>query len=312
MSQTPVTPRVSSDPARRRRLLALAGLAVLALLAGCSSAGSVELTAVDDDALAREASRPAPEPGDDAEFVREAVRNGSATATGTSPPARAGDSRLPVRFDGTYHELSYDVVDETTVYRLEVGVDYNATDPEGPVVRAADLSARDRAVVADLFPPRTDRRREGYDAGTGASYTRAELAASALVDRKQDSGSPSEFVLVRGGERYQLRSVRGGADTRHTYRYTAERVAGSDGEYADRVRDRHLFVLRNLPEGEREVLSTATEETYRADGSDDAAFEAVVERFRARDAVARDEYEGSWVVRWNGQTYWAELRFGDY
>jgi hypothetical protein len=303
---------VPSDPARRRRLLALAGLAVLALLAGCSSAGSVELTAVDDDALAREASRPAPDPGDDGEVVREAVRNGSATATGTSPPVRVGDRRLPVRLDGAYHELSSDVVDETTVYRFEVGVDYNATDPEGPVVRAADLSARDRAVVADLFPPRTDRRREGYDSGTGASYTRAELAASALVDREQEPGSPSEFVLVRDGERYQLRSVRGEPDTRYTYRYTAERVAGSDDEYADRVRDRHLFVLRDLPKDEREVLAAATEGTYRADGSDDAAFRGVVERFRARGAVARDEYEGSWVVRWDGRTYWAEVRFGDY
>lgn len=300
----------NGSPRVPRRLLALGLLLVLAALAGCSSPGSVSLDPVDDTELAREASRGVDPGGDEADrVVREAVETGAANATSRNDPIDAGDDPVPYRYDGAHYELSSTVVDEETVYAAEVAVDYNATDVAGAdAVRLAELPPADRRAVRSLFPPRTDRRTEGYEVGASAVYTREELANSTLADR----GETTERVVAVDGERYRVRVGGVEEDTRYTYRYTAEEVFASDEAYADHLREQHLFVLSDLPTDEREVLTEATNETYHADGEDDAAFEAVVERFRSHDAVRRDEYGGDWLVRWEGQTYWVDLRYGAY
>lgn len=301
-----------TDGSRRvpRRLLALALLLALAALAGCSSPGSVSLEAVTDTELAHEASRGVDPGGDGADrVVREAVETGAANATDRGDPIDARDSPYPYRYDGAYYELSSTVVDEETVYATSVEVDYNATDVAGAdAVRLAELPPADRRAVRSLFPPMTDRRTEGYEVGASAVYTREELANSTLADR----GSTTERVVVVDGERYRIRAEEAEEDTRYTYRYTAEEVFASDAAYADNLRAEYQFTLSGLPTDEREALAEAANGTYHADGEDDAAFRAVVERFRDRDAVRRDEYGGDWLVSCRGQTYWVDLRFGAY
>ena len=170
------------DPRTRRALHALCALALLLPVAGCSAAGSLDMTAVDDAELAAEASRALPEsadPGavDRRELVRAAVENGSATANGTSPPV-APDG-LPYAVDGAYYDLSVEPVDTRTEWQVSAEVDYNGS-TDGPAVAYADLPPADRALVDSLFPPRSDDRVEGYDFGASARYTDAEVNASVL------------------------------------------------------------------------------------------------------------------------------------
>lgn len=82
---------------------ALAALCLLALvaLAGCSATGSLSMETADDAELAEAASRPAvvdsPAPDD-----REAIEDGSGTATATDPPVKRG---LPLAYEGSYYEI---------------------------------------------------------------------------------------------------------------------------------------------------------------------------------------------------------------
>lgn len=323
------TPReTATDDAGRRSLarlvLTTVGLLALVALAGCSAPGSVGLTPVDDGALADEASRSIDGPraqvdDETARVVREAVVEGAANATGRGqvPPVdeRGGsDGEYPYEYRGAFYELSGTVVDQETVHRVEIRADYNASDADleaaGEPVRLAALPQADRRALDGVVPPRTDRQVDGYELGASATYTDAELAASDLV--RAGARRPTERVLVHDGERYLLEVSAPEETIRYTYRYTAEEVAPNEPAYAASLRERYLFELDGLSEPEREVVSTARNGTYYADGGDDEAFASVVDRFRSHDAFHRDEYSGEWIVRWNGQVYWASLRYPEY
>jgi hypothetical protein len=301
------------------------GLFALVALAGCSAPGSVGLTPVDDGALADEASRSVDGPraqvdDETARVVREAVEDGAANATGRGqdPPVdeRAGiDEVYPYQYRGAFYEMRATVVDRETVHRVEIRADYNASDADledatGEPVRLAALPPADRRALEGVVPPRTDRRVDGYELGASATYTDAELAASDLV--REGARQPTERVLVHDGERYLLEVGAPEETIRYTYRYTAEEVAPNEAAYAASLRERYLFELDGLSEPEREVVSAARNGTYYADGGDDEAFASVVDRFREQDAFRRDEYNGEWIVRWNGQVYWASLRYPEY
>lgn len=293
------------DARTRRTLRALCVFALLLPVAGCSAAGSLDMTAVDDAGLAAEASRTLPE-SDDPEavdrrkLVRDAVENGSATANATSPPV--DPDGLPYAVDGAYHRLSVEPVGTHTEWRVSAKVDYNGS-ADGPAVAYADLPPADRALLDELLPPETDRATDGYDRGTSARYTDAELNASVL-----HSG---EYAAVRyGGERYPV-ATESRTVTVTTYRYAATEVAPNAAAYAESLRGTYLFTLPagDLSSAEREVVAEGVNDTYYADSDDDDAFRSVMERFRAHEAVRSDEFAGSWVVRYDGTTYWADLRY---
>ena len=44
----------------------------------------------------------------------------------------------------------------------------------------------------------------------------------------------------------------------------------------------------------------------------DEAFGRLVERFRAVEGVLEDDYYGEWLVRWDGETYYAKLRYDGF
>jgi hypothetical protein len=297
-------------------VLAAVGLVALVALAGCSAPGSITITPVDDTDLAQEASRSiaASNPEADEEtrrIVREAVENGSTTATDRRPPVDDRERRYPFRYEGAYYRVNSTVVDEELIYAVTVEVNYDPGEiNDTETVRASDLPPADREIVADLPPPRSDDTDgdEGFDVGASADYTPAELSGSRLVSADEST----ELVVVSDGERYLLRTERPREETRYTYRYTPVEVAPSDESYAQSLRDRYLFDLEGVGDAERDVLSSARNGTYYADGSNDEAFESLVDRFRAHGAVRSDDYEGEWLVRWNGQVYWAELRYADY
>lgn len=293
---------------RSRLLLAFGLLFVVVALAGCAGPGSVTLTAADDARLAEENSQPVDPDTERGRVVSEAVETGTANDTGIRDRAiDSGDTLY--RYDGAYYDLSRTVVGEEEASVAEIEVDYdpsNVTDADA--VRFSALPPADRRALEELFPPASDRRDEGYDAGTLGVYAPDELSDSALVARDETT----ERVVIVDGERYQVRA--GGATqvTRKTYRYTTEERFASDEGYADHLRSEYQFTLSGLPVEEREVLRQAADGGYTADGEDDTAFQSVVDRFRERDAIQSTEFDGEWLVRWQGQPYLVDIRFGEY
>jgi len=261
---------------------------------------------VTDAGIVRHASRQVDRTGSGADqpeatTIRSAIENGSATVESPSPPVREGK---PFEHEGGFYDLTWTVVGERTETSVSLLVDYNATDPEGERVAYEDLPAADRRAVDALLPPRDGRRVEGYELGASTRYDDTELARSVLV-------SDRPTVVVFEGEAYPVKFDGTSEFTVHTYRYTATTVAGSRDEYARDLRDEYLFTLDGLSDAERAVVESAIEDNYYAE-DDDEAFRSVLEAFRRHEAVASEEAHGEWLVRYEGEVYWADLWYDGF
>ncbi|MFB6135905.1 MAG: hypothetical protein ABEJ04_04020 [Halobacteriaceae archaeon] len=290
----------------RRSALAAAAV-VLVALAGCSAAGSLDMRPATDDAtLADLASRPAtlPEEGPtrDRQVVERAIENGSTTARSRRPLVDPG---LPFAHEGGYYNVSWTVVDTHPGTSAEVAVDYNGTAPSDETVAYEDLSARDREVLGGLLPPETERRTEGFDVGVVATYNATERNRSVLL--------AGEYEAVRyEGETYPVSLEDTEPVTIRTYRYSASTVADDAAEYAALLRERYLFTLSGLSDDERAVVEEAVESSYYAEDDDDEAFRSVLETFRRHRAIREGEYDGLWLVRYDGEVYVADLSYGGF
>lgn len=293
---------------RHRTALALALVALLAGLSGCSAAGSLSLSPVDDRALAEAASHPVPTdapPDDDERVVQRAIENGTATAVGDDPPV---DEQLPFRHDGRFYALDYAENGTAPGYDVGVRIDYNASSVDGAVVDYEDLPAVDREVLEFALTrarPDDERLEEGYDIGVGGIYTEGDAESSVLVPTQ-------EYDAVRyEGEAYPI-DVEAERTDLTVYRYEAELVAEDHETYADSLRNRHEFELSDLSDAERTVVEDALNGTNYIEDSDNEAFDSLVDRFRAQDPVEETDYGGSYVVRYDGELYWAEIDYGSY
>lgn len=302
---------------RRRILLAVAVVSMVAL-AGCAdAAGSLRMTPVDDAELVDRASRPTAGadryPAIDRQRVARrligtASGNASGTAavnvTGPRPPVPAA---LPYEYRDAYYDLSYEALDAHPGVATLVGIDYNATGPNGTRIAFAELSPADRRKLRPRLanPPAT--LRAGPDAEVLFAYRRPDARNSTLLARAGGS-----VVIVDGGTEYALRVRETEEGPIRTYRYEVSRVAGSSAAYADRLTDEYAFALANLTGPERDVVEAARGDAYYAESTDDEAFGALVDRFRRHRAVERDGDGGSWLVRHEGRLYWAELRYGAF
>ncbi|MEF8852926.1 MAG: hypothetical protein V5A28_10970 [Haloarculaceae archaeon] len=287
-----------------RLVAGFALVALLAVTAGCSAAGSLSMEPVDDAELAREASVELPDGPDDA-VVRRAVENGTATVVDRRPPVT---EQLPFRHEGRFYAVNYTETGTEPGYDVSVRIDYNASSVDGEVVDYADLPAVDRRLLADALE-RTDlpeeRLQEGYDFGVGRTYTESEGETSALVE------GPTVDAVRYEGEVYPV-DVSVESTTLMVYRYEATLVADSPDAYAGQLRDRYAFTLSGLSEAERGVVEEARNDTFYAENDDNEGFASLVERFRDRRAVEETEYSGSFVVRYDGQLYWVGVDYGNY
>lgn len=294
---------------QRRHLLAAVLLVAMALLAGCSSAGSLDMRPVNDTVLADQASRrPGPaEPGEPPRWpvAADAIEDGTATVNDTHPPIDGG---LPFRDEGRYYTLSREVVATHTETRVAVAIDYNATNTSGDAIAYSELPPVDRALLDAVIPPAEDTRvTDGPDMGVGARYTAAELNASVLAPTQE------YHIVTFQGTRYRVTLEDTRPITVHTYRYTATEIASSPAAYATYLREQYAFELADLPPAQADVIAEAIEEGgYYAESTDDTAFAAVVDRFRAHDAIAEDSGTGTWLVRYRGQLYLVDLRYGAF
>lgn len=287
--------------------LLLIAVALLAGLAGCSAAGSIDMSPANDAELADHASRSLPTSDDSRtaerhDLVRGAVRNGSATANDTSPPV--DPDGLPFAVEGAYYDLSVEAVGNHTETRVRLDVDYNGS-TDGEAVAYDDLSPADRELVDAVLPPQHDHRTEGYDVGTRALYTDEEVTESALLGGDYDA-------VAYEGERYPIRVEDDGPETVTRYRYTATEVAPSAEAYGADLRETKAFTLSGLSDAEREIVAEAVDGSYYAESDDDEAFASLLDRFRSHEAVEADEYAGTWVVRYDGEIHWAQLHYDGF
>jgi len=293
----------------RRLLSTVALLAVLAMLGGCAHpSGMLSMQPVDDVDLAEEASQSLPEdddprPGFDSGVARRAIENGSATTVAPRPPVEPG---LPFRHDGRFYNVTHTVTGTTPGYSTGVEIDYNASSVEGSVVAYEDLPAVDRDRIEFLVTNPRERHEPGYDFGVGVVYTESEAESSVLVTEQEYDAISYE------GETYPIRVEDPERVELDNYRYEATVVAESAEAYGSFLREEYAFTLSGLSDAEQSVVDEAANGTYYAGSADEQGFASLVERFRSRQAVTSDEFGGSWVVRYDGQLYWAEMDYGAY
>jgi hypothetical protein len=290
---------------RRRSLLAGALTGVAGLVAGCADpAGSLQLTDAEGVRLAEEASASVDDPtGERERLVSGAVGNGSATVNDTHAPF---EPDRPVAYDGAYYNLSWTATAERERRVYPIEIDYNPTDTAGDAIAVADLPAVDRRALRDAVPPPMEEFQDGTDFGVTHHYDAAAREASVLVPEQEYA-----FVTYEG-ERYRLETQDARTRTERTYRYTAAEVAPDAETYVAQLRERYRFRLTGLSTAERKVIEEAIDGGYYAESTGDEAFRSVLDRFRNERAVTRTEYEGEWVIAYEGTTYWAEVRFGQF
>jgi hypothetical protein len=292
----------------KRRALAALGLLALVALAGCSAMGSLSLEAADDAEIAEAASRPAvvEDSGpDDRVVVREAIEDGSGVATATDPPVQRG---VPFAYEGSYYEIDWNATGTEPGTAFVVGVDLNGTAPADETIAFEELSERDRRLLGGLLWAMSEREsglRPGPDVGERGEYTMSETNESVLLSGEYSAlrynGTVYPFVVE---DREEVTLTR--------YRYTVSRVADSTTAYAQQLRDEHLFRLSGLSEAERSVVNEAIDGVYYAEDTDDEAFRSLLDRFSAASPIEADEYDGTWLVRYDGQVYVAELSYGGF
>lgn len=287
----------------RRRMLAVGGLVLLGVLAGCSAAGSLSMERVTDEELAKQASRSIDadetELTDKRRLVQRAIENGSATARGQSPPVEAG---LPFDHEGRYYDLSWTVTDRDPGTAVQIAVDYNGTVSDAETVAYENLSAHDRSVLDGLLPPRGDRRIEGYDFGAGVTYDATEENRSVLL-----ADEPS--AVSYEGETYPIDVRNPEPITIRTYQYTSIVVANDTSAYARQLRESYLFSLSGLSQDERAVVEEAVDSSYYAESNNDETFQSILDRFRGHEPLEVNEYRGTWLVRYDGDIYLADLSY---
>lgn len=261
---------------------------------------------VSDAELAERASRdlgPAGAAADDPEArtIRSAIENGSGTIEARSPPVRDGH---PFAYDGAYYDLSWEVIDERTATSVSLVVDYNATDPGGRRIAWEDLPAVDRRALSSLIPPDERHAESGQSLGAVSTYDDSEVEASVFVPEQRYD------VVVYGGEAYPVEVDGTRQVTIATYRYSATKVADGTEAYVNDLEAEYRFTLSGLSVAERALVETAIEDGYRAEDRDDETFRSVVQRFTRHEAIEPGDTYGDWIVRYDGETYWAHLEYG--
>lgn len=169
----------------RRLLIAVGAVLALGLLAGCSAAGSLQMTPVDDSALAKEASLSATDggfsPGSSYRGrAGEIIENGSGTILAPDPPLETGRA---YEYERQYYTFSSEVVEEVPGAATLVSIDYNAQNPNGTTIPFRDLSPADKRELQPLPHPRTLPAPGLSPSGPGRDSNRAPPADAGEGDR---------------------------------------------------------------------------------------------------------------------------------
>jgi len=302
------------DVQARPAIVTAAALCLVAL-AGCGQpAGSLSMDPVNDTELADKASTNVsvdeeyPGDLDRGQIMRQSFENNSTTVTATEPPYSANETVY--RADSRFYTLSYTAVNTTigreVTYRLNwTGNETDQNDQsvvdhhELPLIDQKALlppvsALSDASSDEDETPPETIRYQQ--------TYSSAELNRSVAASGQYDA-------VRYDGTLIQLDVVSSESQPLTVYRYRPVPVANGVGPFSACLRDTYAFKLNGLDSDTRAVVTEATDETYRAENTSDAAFRSVLDRFHDHTAVSATDQAGSWLVQYDGQLYWASLRY---
>lgn len=291
---------------RRRQFLAALSAAATLPLAGCSDPrGSIRLTDVrDDDALAEQWARPAEDlPERYRDLAVGAVEGDAdrATVTDTHPPF---EPTRPIGYEGAYYTVTHEATNARTRTHYSVEVTFDPDPAPDRTIAYADLPAVDREKLDGLVNPSTGRD-AGEAYGVSVHYTDAEASESVVVPTPEYDG------ITRGGETFGVAVP----DSREVevvdYRYRAEVVAEDAAALAALARERFRFSFDGLSTDERAILDEAMNGEAESEDPPSEAFTSLIERFRAHAdaAVEVTEYDGTWLLAYDGADWWAEIRY---
>lgn len=300
----------------RRELLAAGAAFAATAVGGCTGCASAPLASLsmervsDVEIAERTTYRLDAEPGTPRhDLVSATVENESTIVNDTEPPLRSGE---PFVFEGSVHELSYEVVESTPATTFAITLDPVESEPDSvETVRYEELPAVDRAKF----------RERGWDGddtflgfGSRLLYRDDEVPASALVPE------PERPVVVWDEDTRGRFAVDGSYSSPvQTYRYSSSVVHPSAAEFGREVRREFAFTLDGLSSGERDLVSSAISErqiTVAAGESIPDAWWRLADRFRPQPEVRRQREEsttrertasGRYVVRYEGAVYWTRF-----
>ena len=274
-------------------------------LAGCSDpAGTIRLTDVSDDtSLADRWAFDVDQFGDaDRRLITGAVADDPdrATVVDNGPPLEV---TRPVAADGRYYDIGYSASNEreASQYAIDARPDPNPT-PERTVA-FEDLPAVDREKLDTLVDPDVELSDSGEVLGVVALYTDGEEAASVVVPEPEYDG------ITRGGRTFAIEVSEPETVTVADYRYRAELLAETDAALAAIARERYRFEFEGLTDEQRAILDEAKDGEARSADPPSEAFADLVAQFEAHGGIEHDEYGGTWLVRYDGVDWWADVYF---
>lgn len=227
--------------------------------------------------------------------VKEAAENGSSNTTTRDLPRDVTERDKPVLYNETVYNLSEERVGEVEVTEIEVTA--NTTQQEADL-NYDQLSEKDKETIEGAIVEAGEENKVIIS----SSYTPEELVNSVFEN--------SQTVNVAfEGEVYNVTVRDRDMDVREEYVYYAEEIGENKTAYGNSLIRDKAFTLREAPNGSSEVLNEAINGTYYGDETE--GFNALRDRFEQEDAVYERNESAKWLVRYNGELYWAELEW-DY
>lgn len=236
------------------------------------------------------------------------ITDGPETVTAVNPPV---PENRPIVYDGAVFELSYEKTSMAAAseFRLTLSSVESSTEANR-TVEFRELPAVDRTKLQEY----------GWEdggpfesAGVPIVYTDEEIADSALVPDPE-----YDVIEWETGHRARITVERSDDTERNVYKYTARKIHKSAQEFGGNIRKQHRIVLDGLPSEQRTIISQAIENNHGYKVTADElpeAFSQLLERFPPSKKIPRTYGEtptessvsGSYVVRYEGDVYWAEL-----
>jgi hypothetical protein len=290
---------------RRRQFLLTVAASGAGALAGCSDpSGSISLTDVSEDAtLADLWAFEGDQFGDaDQRLIAGAVAEDPdrATVVDNGPPLEV---TRPVAFEGRYYSISYSASNEREANQYHIDAH---PDPDSPPDRTGsfeELPAVDREKLDSLLDPDVELSDSRELLSVAALYTPQDEAASNIVP------DPAYDGITRGGRTFAIEVSDPEVATIYDYRYRAEALAADDSELATIARDRYRFQFDGLTQDQRSILDTAKNDEARSADPPSQAFANLVEKFRSHEGIEITEYDGTWLLRYDGEDWWADVTF---
>lgn len=288
----------------RRRSFVVTAAAVIALpLAGCSepTGGSLSMNPLNNDSAIgkRYAGSTDNLSSDRRELVEAAIAGETPTRERRRP---AYEAPRPLEHEGAICGITHEVVDERTVTRYNIRIDYDPERPPSSVIAYADLPAIDRRALKGQVPPEEDPPTgEGFD--LDSTYRYSDEAGSVLVPEPQYDGVSYE------GSEYRIGIGVNREVTVRTYEYDAERIAEDSAGLGQQLRDRYLFPLSGLSGAEQDIVEEA-KWVYHPEGDTvPDAFRSLADRFRGREGIDVDDDGGTWLAEYDETIYWVHLEY---